>query len=162
MIDNYINYTQLINEAMQLVVKKTLGLIAKNGIVGEHHFYISFLTHAPGVALSNKLKQKYPDEMTIVLQYQFEDLRIFDEYFSVKLSFDGIKETIVIPFNALTAFADPSVKFGLQFKYFDSADNTKFNLKHKHGYDTTYSQAQPQSDNIISLDQFRNKNNKKK
>ncbi len=166
MPDNYINYTQLIDEAMHHVVRRTLETISKDGIQGEHHFYISFLTQAHGVSLSSKLKQKYPEEMTIVLQYQFDDLRIFDDYFSVKLSFEGIKESIVIPFNALTAFADPSVKFGLQFKYFNT--NFSHNKIHLEPRDNNASPS-PQavsdqidsSDNIVSLDKFRNKNKKK-
>jgi hypothetical protein len=163
MQDTYIDYTKLIDEAMHIVVKRTLETIAENGIPGDHHFYISFLTQAPGVALSAKLKQRYPEEMTIVLQYQFEDLRIFNDYFSVKLSFEGVKETIVIPFSALTAFADPSVKFGLQFKYFEPASGqNKIHLEPKTSPLTLAQKEELENaDNIVSLDSFRNKNKKK-
>ncbi len=161
MQDNIINYTKLIDEAMHLVVKRTLEIISENGISGDHHFYISFLTQAEGVSLSPKLKQRYPEEMTIVIQYQFEDLRIFNDYFSVKLSFEGVKETIVIPFNALTAFADPSVKFGLQFKYFDTtSNNNKIQLNSKRESLSIESEEIEDTSNIVSLDKFRNKNKK--
>ncbi|MDF2964856.1 MAG: hypothetical protein K0Q51_244 [Rickettsiaceae bacterium] len=163
MQDTYINYTKLIDEAMHIVVKRTLETVADNGIPGDHHFYISFLTQAPGVALSSKLKQRYPEEMTIVLQYQFEDLRVFNDYFSVKLSFEGVKETIVIPFNALTAFADPSVKFGLQFKYFDiTSEQNKIQLAPKgSSLSPVQNEELENADNIVSLDSFRNKHKKK-
>jgi hypothetical protein len=162
MQENIINYTKLIDEAMHLVVKRTLEIIAEKGISGDHHFYISFLTQAEGVSLSPKLKQRYPEEMTIVIQYQFEDLRIFNDYFSVKLSFEGVKETIVIPFNALTAFADPSVKFGLQFKYFDTTSHhNKIQLNSKDALAMDEDESFEDASNIVSLDKFRNKNKKK-
>lgn len=124
---NIINYSNLIDDAMRIIVKKSLEILASTPInmIGEHHFFISFITTHPQVALSTKLLQKYPKEMTIVLQYQFEDLQIKEDQFSVTLSFDNIKERIVIPFNAITAFADPSVKFGLQFRHIEtSSDNS--------------------------------------
>lgn len=119
MTEEFIDYGQLIDDAMHVIVQKALRRVAKEGLPGNHHFFISFLTEYPGVQLSEKLRQKYPDEMTIVLQYQFEDLRVDDQGFAVSLSFDNIKEKIEVPFAALTAFADPSVKFGLQFRHID-------------------------------------------
>jgi uncharacterized protein len=162
MQDTEINYTKLIDEAMHLVVKRTLEIITESGMPGDHHFYISFLTQAPGVALSSKLKQKYPEEMTIVLQFQFEELKVFENHFSVKLSFEGVKELIVIPFNALTAFADPSVKFGLQFKYFElNSDSHKIHIEPKATLSAVKEGQFENADNIVSLDTFRNKNKKK-
>lgn len=102
---------------MHIIVKRALGHIKNGALPGKHHFFISFLTVHPDVKLPKHLKEKYPDEMTIVLQHQFEELKIDDAGFSVVLSFDNIKEKIVIPFAALIAFADPSVKFGLQFSH---------------------------------------------
>lgn len=102
---------------MHVIVKQALGYISNGSLPGKHHFFISFLTSHPGVRISPALKEKYPEEMTIVLQHQFENLQITDEHFSVVLSFDNVKEKIEIPFDALIAFADPSVKFGLQFSH---------------------------------------------
>lgn len=110
-----IDYEALQQEAMRGVVRAALQFVVKNGLPGEHHFYISFLTHAPGVVLSKRLKEKYPHEMTIVLQHRFWDLIVSDERFEVKLTFDAIPERLVIPFKAIKVFIDPSVRYGLQF-----------------------------------------------
>jgi hypothetical protein len=89
---------------------------AKSGLIGDHHFYVSFETEAPGVTLSKRLREKYPREMTIVLQHRFWDLVVSEDRFEVKLTFDGIPERLVVPFSALKVFFDPSVRFGLQFE----------------------------------------------
>ena len=115
MIEDYIRYDQLIDNAMRNVIKEALKKIQKDGLPGHHHFLISFLTMYEGVELPASLIEKHPEEMTIVLQHQYEDLEITKDYFTVVLSFDGLKEKIVIPFAALTSFADPGVKFGLKF-----------------------------------------------
>lgn len=111
-----IDYEALQQDAMRGVVRAALIQISKTGLPGEHHFYISFLTQAPGVVVSKRLKEKYPQEMTIVLQHRFWDLVINDDRFEVKLTFDGIPERLVIPFAAIKVFIDPSVRFGLQFE----------------------------------------------
>lgn len=121
MDDDFIDYGELIDDAMHIIVRKALQITAGRGLQGDHHFFISFITHYPGVVLSDKLRAKYPDEMTIVLQYQFDELEVEEDRFSVTLSFGGIKERLGIPFAALTAFADPSVKFGLQFRSLDDS-----------------------------------------
>ncbi len=111
---------------MHVIVKRALGFVGKDGLPGKHHFFISFLTSHPGVRISQKLREKYPEEMTIVIQHQFEDLQVHDDYFSVVLSFDNEKQRIQIPFDALIAFADPSVKFGLQFSHLEERqDNSQ-------------------------------------
>ncbi len=110
-----IDYEALQQDAMRGVVRAVLQQTIKNGLPGEHHFYISFLTQGPGVNLSKRLREKYPHEMTIVLQHRFWDLIVTDERFEVKLTFDGIPERLVIPFAAIKVFIDPSVRFGLQF-----------------------------------------------
>jgi uncharacterized protein len=110
-----IDYAKLQQEAMRGVVRAVLQRIVKAGLPGEHHFYISFLTQAQGVILSKRLKEKYPNEMTIVLQHRFWDLIVSDERFEVKLTFDGIPERLVVPFAAIKVFIDPSVRYGLQF-----------------------------------------------
>ena len=111
-----IDYEVLTQEAMRGLVRTVLGRIVKSGLPGDHHFYIAFDTRAPGVALSRRLKEKYPDEMTIVLQHRFWDLAVTDERFEVKLTFDGIPERLVVPFAAIKVFFDPSVPYGLQFE----------------------------------------------
>lgn len=126
MNNDFIDYGQLIDEAMHIIVKKALQRVSVEGLPGKHHFFISFLTGHPGVSISEALIQKYPDEMTIVIQHQFEDLKINDKGFSVVLSFDNVKEKIAVPFDALVAFADPSVKFGLQFRHMDEYDEDEF------------------------------------
>jgi hypothetical protein len=114
--ESTIDYEGLAQEAMRGVVRKVLVATAKSGLAGDHHFYISFDTEAPGVALSKRLKEKYPREMTIVLQHRFWDLAVNDDRFEVKLTFDGIPEKLVVPFSAIKVFFDPSVRFGLQFE----------------------------------------------
>jgi hypothetical protein len=111
-----IDYEALQSEAMRGVVRAVLARTAKSGLPGDHHFYISFDTTVPGVSLSKRLKEKYPTEMTIVLQHRFWDLIVTEERFEVKLTFDGIPERLVVPFAALKVFFDPSVRYGLQFE----------------------------------------------
>lgn len=115
-VESTIDYEGLAQEAMRGVVRKVLARTAKSGLAGDHHFYISFDTEAPGVSLSRRLKEKYPHEMTIVLQHRFWDLAVTEERFEVKLTFDGIPERLVVPFDAIKVFFDPSVRFGLQFE----------------------------------------------
>jgi len=111
-----IDYETLQSQAMRGVVRAVLARTAKSGLPGDHHFYISFDTSAPGVGLSKRLKEKYPSEMTIVLQHRFWDLIVSEDRFEVKLTFDGIPERLVVPFQALKVFFDPSVRYGLQFE----------------------------------------------
>lgn len=115
-VESTIDYEGFAQEAMRGVVRKVLQRTAKSGLPGDHHFYISFDTEAPGVSLSRRLKEKYPREMTIVLQHRFWDLVVTDDRFEVKLTFDGIPERLVVPFEAIKVFFDPSVRFGLQFE----------------------------------------------
>ena len=115
MTQDTIDYPGLIDAAMRNVVREALIHIDKFGLPGDHHFFISFQTNYPGVSISPQLKSRYPEEITIVVQHQFWDLKITKQYFSIMLSFNNIPEKLVVPFDALTAFADPSIKFGLQF-----------------------------------------------
>jgi hypothetical protein len=114
--DPTIDYESLAQDAMRGIVRSVLTQTAKTGLPGDHHFYISFDTGASGVVLSKRLKEKYPSEMTIVLQHRFWDLAVTDEGFEVKLTFDGIPERLVVPFSAIRVFFDPSVRYGLQFE----------------------------------------------
>ena len=111
-----IDYETLAQDALRGLVRTVLTQTAKSGLPGEHHFYISFDTTATGVVLSKRLKDKYPHEMTIVLQHRFWDLVVQHDRFEVKLTFDGIPERLVVPFAAIKVFFDPSVRYGLQFE----------------------------------------------
>jgi uncharacterized protein len=113
---DHIRYDLLAQEALRGVVRRVLSDVARNGLPGEHHFYVTFDTRAPGLKISDRLKAEHPEEMTIVLQHQFWDLAITDEAFEVGLSFKGIPERLVIPIEAIKGFFDPSVQFGLQFE----------------------------------------------
>jgi len=116
-----IRYDILAQEALRGLVRNVLADAAKRGLPGDHHFYISFDTTAEGVRLSARLREQYPDEMTIVLQHQFWDLKVSGEGFEVGLSFGGVPERLVVPFDAITGFRDPSVQFALQFETIDAA-----------------------------------------
>ena len=115
MTQETIDYPGMIDTAMRHVVSDALKHVDKFGLPGDHHFFISFQTNYPGVSISPQLKARYPEEITIVVQHQYWDLKITDTQFSIMLSFNNIPEKLVVPFDALTAFADPSIKFGLQF-----------------------------------------------
>lgn len=118
--DILIDYPTMIDDAMRGVVREALKQVEKEGALpGEHHFFITFDTNFAGVSISPALKAKYPGEMTIVIQHQFWDLAVMLDHFSVTLSFNKRPERLVIPFAAMTAFADPSIKFGLQFHLSD-------------------------------------------
>ena len=116
MPNDLIRYDLLVQEALCGVVKKVLGDAARHGLPGDHHFYITFRTHAPGVRLSSRMRGLYPEEMTIILQHQFEDLKVTDHAFEVGLSFKGVPEMLLVPFDALTGFFDPSVQFSAKFE----------------------------------------------
>ena len=113
---DHIRYDLLAQEALRGMVHRLLVDAAKNGLPGEHHFYISFDTRAPGVRISPRLREKYPEEMTIVLQHQFWDLIVGEDAFEVGLSFGGVPERLGVPLAAVKGFFDPSVQFALQFE----------------------------------------------
>jgi hypothetical protein len=152
--EDLIRYDILAQEALRGVVRKVLGEVVKTGLPGDHHFFISFFTRAPGVRISPRLLEQYDKEMTIVLQNQFWDLKVTDTGFEVGLSFDGQPETLGIPFAALKGFFDPSVPFGLQFE-----------LERERGAGKTLpagsgvkpEEAEPAGEKVISLDAFRKK-----
>ena len=116
--DSLIPYDEIVQEALRAVVGRVLGQIVDTGgtLPGNHHFYITFKTGAPGVNIPTHLKERFPDEMTIVLQNKFWDLTVADDQFSVGLSFNQVPAKLEIPFAAITAFVDPAVDFGLQFQ----------------------------------------------
>ena len=119
---DHIRYDLLTQDALRGVVRQVLTDAAKKGLPGEHHFYISFYTGADGVKISPRLREQYPEEITIILQHQFWDLVVRETHFEVGLTFGGVPERLVVPFAAIKGFFDPSVQFGLQFETVTSAD----------------------------------------
>ena len=111
-----IDYKKLIKDSHQKLIKKILKDVSKNGLPGEHHFYISFATKFPGVEIAEWMKNEYQNGMTIVIQNWFENLIVSDQFFSIILSFNNKPEKIIIPFDSIINFTDPSVNFSLQFE----------------------------------------------
>ena len=116
MAKDFIGYQALTDPALRGVVRDALRRIEKSGLIGAHHFYLTFKTHAEGVDIPDFLKEQYPDEMTIIIQHQYWALKVKDDYFEVTLTFKKLPAPLHIPFSALTAFFDPGVQFGLQFR----------------------------------------------
>ncbi len=122
MTENTLRYDKMVEDALRGVVRAALEQTIENGLPGDHHFYLTFRTQVPGVEIPDFLRDRYPEEMTIVVQHQFWDLTVDDDAFGISLSFDNQLAKLTIPFAALTAFVDPSVKFGLQFNGSDTGD----------------------------------------
>src|ERR1700724_2560491 len=120
MATDHIRYDVLARDALRGVLRRVLADAAEHGLPGEHHFFITFLSTAEGVKLSPRLLAQYPEEMTVILQHQFWDLVVNEDRFEVGLSFGGIPERLVVPFNSIKSFFDPSVQFGLQFEPADA------------------------------------------
>ena len=116
MAKDFIGYQALTDQALRGVVRDALRRIEKSGLIGAHHFYLTFKTHQEGVDIPDFLKEQYPDEMTIIIQHQYWALKVRDDYFEVTLTFKKLPAPLHIPFAALTAFFDPGVQFGLQFR----------------------------------------------
>lgn len=127
MSKDVLRYDLMVQEALKGVVRKILTEAGRDGLPGDHHFYVTFRTTAPGVRVSTRLREKHPEEMTIVLQHQFWDLSVSEHAFEVGLSFGGVPERLLIPFDAITTFFDPSVQFGLKFETQESADSASAN-----------------------------------
>ncbi|MCP4380990.1 MAG: Stringent starvation protein B [Hyphomicrobiales bacterium] len=116
MAEDHIRYDILAQDALRGVVRKVLSEVARTSLPGEHHFFVTFATHAPGVRVSSRLLEQYPEDMTIVIQHQYWDLAVTEHAFDIGLSFDGIPERLHVPFTAVKMFVDPSVRFSLQFE----------------------------------------------
>lgn len=170
MPEDLMRYDQLAQHALRGVVREALRRVEKSGLPGEHHFYIAFNTKYPGVGIGERMAQRYPREMTIVLQHQYENLVVREDRFEVELSFDNIPEKLVIPFNAVKGFLDPAVQFGLQFEVVtveapaDSENKSEkpvsVSTKQKTGEtEETDPTDKPPNDapKVISLDSFRKK-----
>ncbi len=122
--DSLIPYDEIVQEALRAVVGRVLGQVEASGgtLPGNHHFYITFKTGAAGVDIPADLKERFPDEMTIVLQNKFSDLVVGEDGFGIRLSFNQVPASLQIPFSAITAFVDPAVDFGLQFQAMDDGE----------------------------------------
>jgi len=161
--DRVFNYPRMVREALRQVPREALRRAAKTGIPEAHHFYLSFRTDHPGVQVASFLRDRYPEEMTVVLQHQFWDLEVDDEAFSVGLSFAGRPEHIRVPFRALTAFIDPGAEFGLRFDGAppppagDAATSEGDGASTPEGGPETETAAARTPAEVVSIDKFRKK-----
>jgi len=162
------NYRCLIDEAVLKVLKQILDDVKNNGFLGDQSFYISFRTNHTGVVLSNIMKQKYPKEITIVLQHQFKNLNVYDEKFTVNISFGGVAENIQVPFNAITSFFDPIDNFGFQFAKKEYSDHIQNNhvtkadiLPSETKFAKSKKKLMTKEAEVILLDKFREKRDEK-
>jgi uncharacterized protein len=163
MSEDLLRYDLMIEAALRDVVRETMETVARDGLPGNHHFYVTFLTKYPGVKVPDYLQKQYPEEMTIVLQYQFFGLKLEDDSIHVTLSFNNIKENLVVPIDAITTFADPSVNFALQFQNAGEASSSaegegKYTPANKEETkDGDPEKKEPPRGEVISLDKFRKK-----
>ena len=155
-----IDYGRLMHGAMRGLIRDVLSDVAEEGLPGEHHFFITFDTQHPGVDIAPWLRERYPDEMTIVMQHWFDALEVDDEGFAVTLSFGNQPERLVVPFDALRTFVDPSVEFGLRFESPEAEDDTA----EAEPAEDAAPEAAPEGDDaepprkdadVVSLDRFR-------
>lgn len=162
---DHIRYDILAQDALRGVIRKVLSEVAATGsLPGDHHFFITFLTQAPGVRISQHLKSKYPEQMTIVVQHQFWDLKVNEAYFEIGLSFSDKPEKLTVPFNSIRGFYDPSVNFELEFDVasVEESEETEITAYPASGEDAA--SAEPKKDDggasgsVVSLDAFRKKN----
>lgn len=158
MTNEYLRYDKMVESALRGVVRDALTQAAERGLPGNHHFYLTFRTGHPGVAIPDYLVAQYPDEMTIVLQYQFFGLEVEADIFSVTLSFNNALERLVIPFAAITTFADPAVNFALQFQPLTEAVEAEDEAE----AEAEIAQEEPPADDgkrgqVVALDAFRKK-----
>ncbi len=144
------NYDELIEKSLRNVVYYALKIVEEQGLPGENHFYITFRTDFPGVIISKNLKIQYPETMTIVLQNQFDNLTVRHNSFSVDLSFGGIPQTITIPYDAITYFADPYAKFGLSFEHLEDEEDEPMEA-------ITEPKRKAGNAEVISIDNWRKK-----
>ena len=158
-----IDYGRLVEGALRTVVRDVLSGLAKEGAPSPHHFYVTFRTHHPGVAIPEFLRDRYPTDMTIVLQHQFWDLAVDEEGFGVTLSFNDQMQRLRIPFTAIKVFADPGVEFGLQFTLEEDGQPPKAEVKLLGGAtrqatgEVEENPVPPGGAEIVTLDRFRKK-----
>jgi len=152
-----INYRQLMHKAFRSVMVEVLSQVAREGLPGKHHFFITFDTTHPGVDMAASLKSRYPKEMTIVLQEWFADLAVMKDRFSVTLNFGDVPESIVVPFEAIKTFVDPSVEIGFRFEEHDEAVGTGVASDDvaPERAPTAPPRLKPVEGEVVSLDKFR-------
>lgn len=160
--DDVLRYDRMVESALRGVVRSAVEEVIEHGLSGDHHFYITFLTDYPGVKIPDYLRDRYPGEMTIVLQYQFSDLDVNEERMVVSLSFNNVPERLEIPLAAISIFADPSVNFALQFQPVENSmadDELKIlDELDSDDDDPNGGGAGGKGDGqVVSLDQFRKK-----
>ena len=156
MSEDLLRYDLMIEAALRDVVRETMETVGRDGLLGDHHFYITFLTKYPNVKIPDYLRKQYPEEMTIVLQYQFFGLKLEDDCIHVTLSFNNVKENLVVPIDAITTFADPSVNFALQFQ--NSSEDTEGDDEPDPKSDKPEDKEKDEKrGEVISLDKFRKK-----
>ncbi|GGO28492.1 hypothetical protein GCM10010991_11410 [Gemmobacter aquaticus] len=148
-----IDYGNLMHRAMRGLIQTVLKDVADHGLPGAHHFFITFDTTYPGVEIADWLRARYPEEMTVVIQHWFENLEVTDEGFSVTLNFGNAPEPLIIPFDSVRTFVDPSVEFGLRFE--THADDEDDDDEIDDEDDVEESPARPHEAEIVSLDKFR-------
>lgn len=153
-------YDKMVEKALRGVVRQAMAEVVKDGLSDDHHFYITFFTDHPGVKLPSYLKERYPGEMTIVLQHQFYDLEVDEEKFTVMLSFNNVPERLTIPLSAVTIFADPSVNFALQFQPLSEEDDDDPHFEAEE-LEVDKDDKQKKKGEVVSLDQFRKKDKDK-
>jgi hypothetical protein len=155
MARDILQYGTMVEAALRAVVRQALTEVAESGLPGDHHFYITFRTSYPGVELPDYLRARYPAEMTIVLQFQYYDLAVDDNQFSVTLTFNNAPERLVIPLRAISVFADPSVNFALPFQ---PAEPMAGEISPPPAEKAETKQEGPEkTGEVVSLDQFRRK-----
>ena len=150
-----INYGQLTHKAFRGLIAEVLTLVAREGLPGKHYFFITFDTTHPGVDMAALLRARYPSEMTIVLQEWFRDLAVMKDRFTVTLNFGDVPEPIVVPFEAIKTFVDPSVEFGVRF---DAHDEQVTGLPDEHQPErpaAAEAAIRPAEGEVVSLDKFR-------
>lgn len=153
-----INYGRFMERAMRGVLRDVMGHVAENGLPGSHHFYITFDTTHPGVDLPDWLVERYPSEMTVVMQDWYDNLAVTSDRFTVTLNFSDQPETLVIPFNAVATFIDPSVKFGLKFDDHDPDETVEFSNGSPTPETPSEEKKEPKGDSsadVVRLDTFR-------
>ncbi len=157
---NTLRYDKMVERALRGVVREAVQEVMRDGLVDDHHFYITFLTDHPGVQIPDYLRQRYPGEMTIVLQYQFYDLSVDNDILNVTLSFNNVPERLVIPLEAITIFADPAVNFALQFQPImegEPGDDDDGNGGGGGGITPDSGDKDDKKGEVVSLDSFRKK-----
>jgi hypothetical protein len=150
-----IQYGRLMHKAMRGLLAEVLRGVAETGLPGQHHFYITFETAAPGVDVPDWLRDRYPDEMTIVMQEWFDDLDVTDDGFSVTLNFGNDRVTMTIPFEAIHTFVDPSVEFGLRFEPTEGDDGASEPAESPMAHVEDEDDDEPRDAEVVSLDSFR-------